>query len=128
MLISINERGIFNVNVYIEMKTEFKILVYFITFLTPGKRVRTHSQEHPYIFTPSLFCINLDTCMENSGSTVLCPFCAYAAFIHEAPGLTVYIYIGAKLPMVLPHYEKDAKQITSLVSRSSFKHILKRSE
>ncbi len=29
MLISINERGIFNVNVYIEMKTEFKILVYF---------------------------------------------------------------------------------------------------
>ncbi len=61
MLISINERGIFNINVYIEMKTEFKFLVYFITFLTPGKRVRTHIQEHPYgahIFTPSLFFMN----------------------------------------------------------------------
>ncbi len=89
MLISINERGIFNVNVYIEIKTEFKILVYFITFLTPGKRVRKHSQEHPYgahIFTPSLFFINPDTCVENSARTFLCPFCAYAAFIHEAPG------------------------------------------
>ncbi len=89
VLISINERGIFNVNVYIEMKTEFKILVYFITFLTPGKRVRTHSQEQPYsahVFAPSLFFINPDTCVENSTHTFLCPFCAYAAFIHEAPG------------------------------------------
>ncbi len=33
------ESGIFNVNVYIDMKTEFKIIVYFINFLTPGKRV-----------------------------------------------------------------------------------------
>ncbi len=90
MLISINERGIFHVNVYIEMKTEFKILVYFITFLTPGKSVRTHSQEHPYgahIFTPSLFFINPDTCVENSVRTFLCPFCAYAAFIHEPHGV-----------------------------------------
>ncbi len=31
------ESGLFNVNVYIDMKTEFKILVYFINFLTPGK-------------------------------------------------------------------------------------------
>ncbi len=38
MLISINERRILNVNVYIEKKTEFKILVYFITFPTPGKK------------------------------------------------------------------------------------------
>ncbi len=33
------ESGIFNENVYIDMKTEFKIVVYFIHFLTPGKRV-----------------------------------------------------------------------------------------
>ncbi len=86
--ISINERGIFNVNVYIEMKTEFKILVYFITFLTPGKRVRTHSQEHSYLRQVYFF-INPDTCVENSAHTVLCPFCAYAAYIHEAPGVDV---------------------------------------
>ena len=67
MLISINESGIFNVNVYIEMKTDFKIIVYFITFLTPGKRVRTHGLECPYgayIFTPSLFFITPDMCVE----------------------------------------------------------------
>ncbi len=33
MLISINEGGLFNVNVYIDMKTEFKIVVYFINLL-----------------------------------------------------------------------------------------------
>ncbi len=44
MLISINERGIFNVNVYSEMKTDFKILVYFITFSHSRKK----SQEHTY--------------------------------------------------------------------------------
>ncbi len=52
--------------------------------------MRTHSQEHPYgahVFTPSLFFINPDTCLENSTRTFLCPFCAYAAFIHEAPDL-----------------------------------------
>ncbi len=52
--------------------------------------MRTHSQEHPYgahIFTASLFFINPDTCVENSARTFLCPFCAYAAFIHEAPGV-----------------------------------------
>ncbi len=46
------------VNVYIEKRTEFEILVYFITFLSPVKWMRTHSQERPYgvhIFTPSLF-------------------------------------------------------------------------
>ncbi len=83
MLISIDESGIFNVNVYIV----FKIIVYIIT---PGKRVRTHSKEHPYgahIFTPSLCFINPDMCLENSVFTFLCPFCAYATFIHEAPGV-----------------------------------------
>ncbi len=52
--------------------------------------MRTHSQEHPYgahIFAPSLFFINPDMCLENSVRTFLCPFCAYEAFIHEAPGL-----------------------------------------
>ncbi len=39
------ESGIFNVNVYIDMKTEFKIVVYFINVLTPGKRVCTHGSE-----------------------------------------------------------------------------------
>ncbi len=39
--------GIFNVNVnvYIDMKTEFKIIVYFINFLTAGKIVCTHGSE-----------------------------------------------------------------------------------
>ncbi len=31
------ESGIFHVSVYIDMKTEFKIVVYLIHFLTPGK-------------------------------------------------------------------------------------------
>ncbi len=39
------ESGIFNVNVYIDMKTEFKMVVYFINFLTPGKIVCTHGSE-----------------------------------------------------------------------------------
>ncbi len=67
MLISINENGIFNVNVYIEMKAEFKIVVYFITFLTSGKRVCTHGLECPYgtYLCLSLFFINPDMCMEN---------------------------------------------------------------
>ncbi len=76
MLISINERG---------MKTDFKILVYFITFLTPGKRVKNIRTMHK--FKPSLFFINPNTCLENSIHTFLCPFCAYATFIHEAPGV-----------------------------------------
>ncbi len=37
--------GTFYVNVYIDMKTEVKIVVYFINFLTPGKRVHTHRSE-----------------------------------------------------------------------------------
>ena len=85
MIISINESGIFNVNVYIEMKTDFKIVADFITFLTPGKRVRTHGLECPYveyIFTPSLFFINPDICEEN------CIHIFYAHFVrtpdHEA--------------------------------------------
>ncbi len=53
------ERGIFNVIVYIDMKTEFKIIVYFINFLTPGKRVRMHGSEFAcagaQIFPSSLF-------------------------------------------------------------------------
>ncbi len=48
--------------------------------------------------------------------------------INYRPGLTVYIYMGAKFPMVFPHYQNDAKQITSLYSLSNFKHIPKRSE
>ncbi len=50
--------------------------------------MRTHSHKHPYsahIFTPSLVFINPDMSLENSVRTFLCPFCAYATFIHEAP-------------------------------------------
>ncbi len=64
----LHESGIFNVNVYIEMKTKFKLFIYFITFLTPGKIVCTHGLECPYgayIFMPSLFFINPDRCVEN---------------------------------------------------------------
>ncbi len=60
---------------YIEIKRDFKILVYFINFLTPGKRVRTHSQEHPHgahIFTPSNFFINPDECVGNSVVRIRC--------------------------------------------------------
>ncbi len=68
-------------NVHIEIKTQFKI----IYFITPHcKSVHTHGLECPYgayIFTPSLFLINPDMCMENC-LRILCPFCAYATFIN----------------------------------------------
>ncbi len=50
---------------HIEMKTQFKI-VSFIT--SHSKSVRTHGLEclyGEYIFTPSLFFINPDMCVEN---------------------------------------------------------------
>ncbi len=49
-----------------------------------------HSQEHPFgvhIYTQSKFCINPDMCVETIVRTLLCPFFAYATFIHEAPGV-----------------------------------------
>ncbi len=66
VLISINESIIFNVNVYIGMKTKFKIIVYFINFLTRGKRVCTHGSEFAcrcanfpvkFVFINPTFCI-----------------------------------------------------------------------
>ncbi len=60
------ESGIFNVNVYIDMKTEVKIIVYFIHFLTSGKRVCTHGSEFAcrcanipvkFVFINPIFCI-----------------------------------------------------------------------
>ncbi len=72
---------------------QFKIIVYLII---PGKRVRTHCQEHPYgvhIFTASLFFINPNMCLENSVHTFLCPFCAYAMFMHEAPELESNLFM-----------------------------------
>ncbi len=71
---------------HIEMKTQFKI-IYFIT--SHSKRVCTHGLECPYgayIFTPSLFFINSD--MYKLLTHIICPFCAYATFINETPGLS----------------------------------------
>ncbi len=58
--------GICNVNVYADMKTEFKIVVYFINFLTPGKSVCTHGSEFAcrctnfpvkFVFINPTFCV-----------------------------------------------------------------------
>ncbi len=67
VLISINESGIFNVlNVYIDMKTEFKIVVCFINFLPPGKRLCTHGSEFVCMcanFTIKFVLINSTFCV-----------------------------------------------------------------
>ncbi len=76
------ESGIFNVNVYIEMKTVFKIVVYFINFLTPGKRVCMHGSE----FACRVF-INPTFCVGSGVRLFQGRFCAYATVINEAPGL-----------------------------------------
>ncbi len=88
------ESGIFNVNVYIDMKTEFKIVVYFINFLTPGKRVCTHGSEFAcrcanfpvkFVFINPTFCIGSGVRLFQGR------FCAYATVVNEAPGLKLPI-------------------------------------
>ncbi len=80
------ESGIFNVNVYIHLKTEFKI-VYFINVLTPGKRVYMHGSEFAYrcanfpikfVFINPTFCVGSGVCLFQGR------FCAYATVINEA--------------------------------------------
>ncbi len=37
------------------------------------------------IFTPSLFFVNPDRCVENCVRIFICPFSAYATFLNETP-------------------------------------------
>ncbi len=96
MLISIIESIIFNVNVYIDMKTEFKIVVYFINFLTRGKRVLTHGSEFACKcanFLVKFVFINPTFCVESGVRLFQGRFCAYVTVINEAPG-DWFIIIG----------------------------------
>ncbi len=80
MRISINESGIFNVNVYIEMKTEFK-MVYVITFLSPGKEVNMHGSEFACRcanFPVKFVFINPTFCVGSGVRLFQGRFCAYA--------------------------------------------------
>ncbi len=78
MIISNNDSGIFNVNVYIEMKTEFKIVVYFIAFHTAGKRVRTLVRTWcVHIYAKFIF-FKIPTCAWKI---------AYAYFYAHTPGV-----------------------------------------
>ncbi len=83
MLISINESIIFNVNVYIGMKTEFKIFVYFINFLTRGKGVCTHGSESECRCANVMFVfINPTFCVGSGVRLFQGRFCAYAMVIN----------------------------------------------
>ncbi len=91
------ESGIFNVNVYIDMNTEFKIVVFFINFLTPGKRVCTHGSEFAcrcanfpikFVFINPTFYIGSGVCLFPGR------FWCVRNIINEAPGLCTITCFG----------------------------------
>ncbi len=81
------ESGIFNV--YIDIKTEFKMVVYFNNYLTPGKKVCTHGSEFAcrcanfpvtYVFINTTFYIGSGIRLFKGR------YCVYTTVINEAPG------------------------------------------
>ncbi len=99
VLISINEGILFNVNVYIDMKTEFKIVVYFINFLSRGKRVCTHGFACRCTDIPVKFVfINPTFCVGGGVRLFQGRFCVYATVINGTSGS----YFSIDIPLTFP--------------------------
>ncbi len=80
--------SIFNVNVYINIKTEFKIVVYFIDFLSlyalvQSLRAACRCANFPvkFVFINPTFCVGSGVRLFQGR------FCAYVTVINEAPDL-----------------------------------------